>query len=86
MGIVDDMGCPQNGQRAISVLKNCTVNKALMTLCEWQDIVRNLRRLIAVASLNSDDQIQRSRVVVDLIRVSIEPVANHKICLQLKDA
>ena len=57
-----------------------------MNLREWQDIVRNYKSLSVVANLSADDQIHRSRMVVDLIGIGIEPVANHNVCLQLKDA
>ena len=80
------IGYPLSSQRALKMYSNYTVDSALMALREWQDIVRNFGSLTAVASLNSDDQIHRSRVVVDLIRIGIEPVANHKIRLQLKYA
>ena len=79
-------GCPLNRRPAPKLDADYTVNIALMNLREWQDIVRNFRCLTAVASLSGDDQVHRSRVVIDLIGVSIEPVANHNICLQLKNA
>jgi len=79
-------GCPLNRRPAPKLDADYTVNIALMNLREWQDIVRNFKRLAALASLSSDNEIHRGRMVVDLIRVGIESVANNNICLQLKDA